>query len=288
VLFVGDGDFAAVALVHTVQKVHGGSPSLDAPHPVYLVARLRLDARLYDGPEAQPKGKRGRKPKKGERQPRLAERLEDPDTDWQSLKVAWYGGGERLVEAVTGRALWHTPGQDPVPIRWVLVREPQPKPDAPAAAEGAVAPATGEALRPGAYFSSDPTRTPAEILGSFVARWNIEVTFQELRTQLGMETGAQWSAKAVGRATPCLLGLFSVAVLQAHAWYSQGLPCQQTGWYAKEQATFSDVLAAVRAHLWQAPQQGPDNYAGSALPPDWCLIPRALLRQLHQVACYAR
>jgi hypothetical protein len=287
ILFVGDGDFAAVALVHTVQQA--GSPGLAAgtPHRVQLVARLRLDARLYEDPEPQPKGKRGRKPKKGVRQPRLEERLEDPETDWQPLQVAWYGGGTRVVEVATGRALWHTPGQDPVPIRWVLVRELQPNADAAPAGVAEPPAATGEALREGAYFSSDPSRTPAEILGAFVARWNIEVTFQELRAQLGLETAAHWSAKAVGRTTPCLLGLFSVAVLQAHAWYPHGLPFQQTGWYAKEQATFSDVLAAVRARLWQVPEQQPANYAGSALPPDWCLIPQALLRQLRQVACYA-
>jgi DDE superfamily endonuclease len=284
VRFVGDGDFAAVALVHTVQQLSGGARAA-APHPVHLVARLRLDARLYDDPEPPPKGKRGRKPKKGARQPRLDERLCDPDTAWEPLQVAWYGGGLRTVEVATGRALWHTPGQDPVPIRWVLVREPQPQPAAASAPEAA--PATSEALRPGAYFCSDPTRPAAEILGSFVSRWNIEVTFQELRAHLGLETAAHWSAKAVGRTTPCLLGLFSVAVLQAHAWFPQGLSCQRTGWYAKEQATFSDVLAAVRARLWQTPEQKPANYAGSALPPEWCLIPQALLRQLHQVACYA-
>ena len=287
VLFVGDGDFAAVALVHTVQQVPGLRLAGEAPHPVHLVARLRLDARLYDPPAPRPKGKRGRPPKKGERQPRLDERLADPKTDWQPLQVSWYGGGARTVEVATGRALWHTSGQDPVPIRWVLVREPQPKAPGPAVAPPEAAPAAGEALRPGAYLCSDPTRSSAQILGSFVARWNIEVTFQEVRAHLGLETAAHWSAKAVGRTTPCLLGLFSVAVLQAHAWYPQGLPLQQTAWYAKEQATFSDVLAAVRAHLWQTGEQSPANYAGSALPPDWRIIPQALLRQLHQVACYA-
>jgi hypothetical protein len=288
-LLLGDGDFAAVALVRTVQQRAGVPLDGTHPHRVRLVARLRLDARLYDPPGPLPKGKRGPKPKKGARQPRLDERLVDPDTPWEVLKVAWYGGGERAVEAATGVSLWHTVGQDPVRIRWVLVREPQASKGSSAATSpsGEALAAPGEALRPGAYFSSDPTRTAAQILGEFVARWNIEVTFQEVRAHLGFETQAQWSPKAVGRTAPCLLGLFSLVVLQAHAWYPQELPFQRTGWYAKEQATFSDALAAVRARLWQAPAQRPDNYCGSPPPPDWCLIPQALLRQLHQVACYA-
>ncbi len=280
-LLVGDGDFAAVELVHTVQQLHGGPSTPDTRQRVALVARLRLDARLFDPPGPQPQGKRGPKPKKGARQPRLDQRLTDPTTRWRHWKVAWYGGGERTVEVATGVALWHTSGQDPVRLRWVLVREPK------ATRKAAGGKAATEALRPGAYFCSDPTRTPAEILGHFVARWNIEVTFREVRAHLGFETQAQWSAKAVGRTTPCLLGLFSLVVLQAHAWCPHQLPFQTAGWYAKEQATFSDVLAAVRARLWQAPEPPPANYQRSLVPPDWCLIPQALLRQLRQVACYA-
>jgi len=53
----------------------------------------------------------------------LAKRLADPRTRWRRLQVSgWYGRGERLVEIVSGTALWHHPGSL-VPIRYVLVRD---------------------------------------------------------------------------------------------------------------------------------------------------------------------
>jgi len=108
IVLVGDGSYAAVTLVQYCQR---------RKQPVKLVSRLRLDARLFDFPGPQPKGKRGPKPKKGARQPKLASRLTDPKTRWQSLKIPWYGGEEKVIEIVTGKFLWHRRGIDPVPIR---------------------------------------------------------------------------------------------------------------------------------------------------------------------------
>ena len=38
-------------------------------------------------------------------------------------------------------------------------------------------------------------------------RWQVEVAFQEIRTHLGVETRHQWSAAAIARTTPVLIGL---------------------------------------------------------------------------------
>ena len=84
-------------------------------------------------------------------------------------------------------------------------------------------------------------------------RWNIEVTFEELRAHLGVETQRQWSDRAIGRSTPCLFGLFSVVTFMAiRLGGEKQLPVAQTAWYRKEQATFSDVIAFVRRNLWAA------------------------------------
>jgi hypothetical protein len=115
-----------------------------------------------------------------------------------------------------------------------------------------------------------------------VARWNIEVTFDEVRAHLGFETQRHWSKRAVGRTTPCLLCLLSLVVLMAHRLHPTDLPLQQAYWYRKEEATFSDVLGAVRAHLWSGM-----NYTHSPTEPELCLIPKALWHRLQQVACYA-
>ena len=44
---------------------------------------------------------------------------------------------------------------------------------------------------------------------------DIEVTFEETRAHLGIETQRQWSDKAIARTTPLLMGLFSFVTLGA-------------------------------------------------------------------------
>jgi DDE superfamily endonuclease len=260
IVVVGDGSYAAVPLVLHCQQLR---------KPVVLVSRLRLDAVLHHPPGARPKGKRGPKPKKGARQESLEQRLADPKTAWQKVCMRWYGGEDREVEIATGTALWYRPGQAPAPIRWVLVRSQK-------AEKGR------SAIQAGACFCSDPDQTPEQILTWFVARWNIEVTFEEIRAHLGFETQRHWSRRAVERVTPCLFGLFSLVVVFAKALHPETIPLAQSAWYDKEEATFSDALAAVRRRLW-----GCGKYMNSPPEADHILIPRALWLRIQQVACYA-
>jgi hypothetical protein len=77
----------------------------------------------------------------------------------------------------------------------------------------------------------------------------IEVTFQEARRHLGLETQRQCSDAAIARTTPVLLALFSVVTLLAARLVRDGrLPLRTAAWYAKRTPTFSDALAVVRAH----------------------------------------
>ncbi len=254
ILLVGDGSYAAVVLVQRCQRLK---------RPVKLVSRLRLDARLFDPPGPRPKGKPGPEPKKGARQPKLEARVADPKTAWRELTLPWYGGIQKTIEYVTGTSLWHTPGLDPVPIRWVLVRCP----------EGS--------FEPEAYFCSDQTVTPEQILIGFIHRWNIEVTFEEVRAHLGFETQRQWSDRAIERTTPCLMGVFSLVVLMAKVLYPEKLPVRQAAWYPKTEATFSDALAAVRYDLLVG-----SDYNKSSDDDDPVLIPQQVLRTLLNLACY--
>src|SRR6188508_3469312 len=195
------------------------------PHPVTVVTRLRLDAALYDPAPPREPGTKGRPRVKGERQPTLATRLLDPDTVWEALTVPWYGGATAQVEVATGTALWYHPDAPTVALRWVLLRDP-----------------AGQ-FEPQALLSSDPSVLPAQIVAWFVARWPLEVTFQEVRAHLGVETQRQWSNLAILRTTPALLGLFSLVTLVAHARLDgQPLPVRQAAWYAKSAPTFSDTL----------------------------------------------
>lgn len=226
--------------------------------PVTVVTRLRLDAALYDpAPERQP-GQRGAPRKKGARQPNLAQRSSDPATAWQTVIVQWYGNTVRTLEVASGTAVWYHPGKPLVPLRWVLIRDPLGK------------------FTPQALLCTDLTATPAQVVEWFVLRWQLEVTFEEARAHLGIETQRQWSDLAILRTTPALFALFSLVTLFAHhLLHGQPLPVRQAAWYHKTLPTFSDTLAFVRLALWPIAI----SYLLPATP-DMQLIPTALFRRL--------
>lgn len=233
--------------------------------PVTVVTRLRLDAALYDPAPPRPPGTRGRPRRKGARQPTLAQRLLEPDTAWETLTVPWYGGGAAVVEVATGTAVWYHGGLPTVALRWVLLRAPDDR------------------FAPQALLSTDPSLAPAQIVGWFVQRWQLEVTFHEARAHLGIETQRQWSELAILRTTPALFGLFSLVTLFAAALLGgQPLPVRQAAWYPKAAPTFAETLAFVRQRLW------PSTVSSiSSTEPDLVEIPRALLDRLTDTLAFA-
>ena len=192
---VGDGGYAVLDLLHFCQSLR---------EPVTLIARLRLDAGLYaPAPPRQP-GQMGRPRVKGLRLPTLKQLLDLPDLSlpdlsWVPSPVAWYDGTTRTLELASQTAVWYHCGKPPVAIRWVLIRDPK-----------------GE-LNTQALPCTNQTVAPAQIVEWFVLRWQLEVTLQEVRAHLGVETQRQWSDRAIARTTPILMGLFSWIALAAHA-----------------------------------------------------------------------
>jgi DDE superfamily endonuclease len=220
-VLVVDGGFAAVLLALACVKSR-----------VVMVSRLRWDAAPYHPPGWQPQGKRGPKPTKGKRQRRLQSWAERFDTPWESVEVAWYGVQRKQLWVFSRTALWYTPRVPLVAIRDVLVADPEGK------------------LRMEACCCTDRQATPEQILAWVVRRWSVEVTFEEVRAHLGLETQRQWSALAIARTTPVLLGLFSRVTLLALKWSDGGqIPVPVTAWYHKDEPTCSDCLAVVRRHL---------------------------------------
>jgi hypothetical protein len=247
IVLVLDGGFAAVKLARACRR-----------YRVALVCRSRLDAGLYDPPGEPPRSKRGRKPKKGPRQVKLNEWTRREDTPWDDVEVEWYGGGRRAMRLFSRTGLWYSPGQDPVAIRYVLVRDPE-----------------GELVDAG-YFCTEEEMLPAEILRYIVWRWSVEVTFEEARAHLGLETQRQWSDRAIARTTPVLLGLYAIVLLAAVGYHEAGLlSAEQTAWYDKEEPTFSDCLRLVRNRIWQERISG-----GSGEQADIVQLPRSLLDAL--------
>lgn len=255
IVLVLDGGYAAVKLARACRR-----------HRVTMICRLRLDAGLYDPPGEQPAGTRGRKPKKGARQVKLAEWAGRPDTPWEEAEVRWYGGQTKLMRLFSRTGLWYTAGQDPVAIRYVLARDPDDR------------------LEDAGYLCTDEALLPWEVLAYVVQRWSLEVTFEEARAQLGLETQRQWSDLAIGRTTPVLLGLFSVVTLAAARCHEQGLlSAEPTAWYAKGEPTFSDCLRVVRQRIWRA-RIG----RGSAERADLIQLPREMVDALiHSLASAA-
>jgi hypothetical protein len=259
IVVVADSGYACIRLLAACRRF--------LPKPVTFVTRLRLDAALYEpAPPRKPK-QIGRPRLKGKRLPTLAAAADAPGTIWTHVAVAnWYGKGERTVEVASATAVWYHTGLPPVPLRWVLVRDPR------------------EGFAPQALLCTDLTAEPAQILSWFVLRWQMEATFQEARRHLGVETQRQWSELAIRRTTPALLGLFSLVTLFGHQrMVQQGSGAlRQAAWYRKAHPTFSDALAVVRQELWAE-----GTFRGSTREADTVKVPRELVERLTETLCYA-
>src|SRR5437763_6373682 len=251
---IGDGAYSVIELGLTCVKLHAS-----------LIAPLPLDARLFAPPPPPQPHQMGRPPKVGKRLPNLSTVLNNPKTEWETLTLNWYGGTQRKLEVTTGTALWDSTGTAPLPIRWVLTRDPAGKQE------------------PKAYFSTDQAQSALEIVEDFVKRWSIEVTYEESRAHLGIETQRQWSDLAIERSTPCLFGLYSLVALMARTLHPTGeVPVRTSAWYSKSEATFSDVLAAVRHHLWDTL-----SFEKSTSAADYVKISRGDYNRLLQAVCYS-
>jgi hypothetical protein len=254
IVVVADSSFAALDLIAALRR------------HVTFVTRLRLDANLFEPPPPRPRGQRGRPAKKGPRQRKLCDVVKDKKTRWTRLRMPyWYGDERCALDIVTGTAIWHHAGTPPVPIRWVLVRDPTGRRD------------------PQAFLCTDLTAAPETILGWYVGRWSMETTFEESRLHLGVETQRQWSDPAIARTTPALFGLFSLVTLwAADARIVPTLRARDAAWYHKAEPTFSDAIAAVRRAFWAAP-----NLPTSREDRDLVEIPAALWNRCAQTLAFA-
>ena len=250
---VGDTAYSVIDLGTVCRAAH-----------ITLIAPLRLDARLFEPPPTT-KAATGRPRIVGHRLPDLRDVLVDQATVWQTATIPWYGKQWKTIAFTTGMALWYSTGFTPLPLRWVVVRDLEGK----------------QTSR--AFFSTDQQQCPAAIVAAFVRRWPMEVTFEESRAQLGVETQRQWNDKAIERSTPALFGLYSLTALLGHACFPTGtIPIATAAWYSKPSATFSDVLAAVRLIVWK--ETGLQTSSSQA---DMVLVPQTVLSSLMHAVCYS-
>jgi hypothetical protein len=220
----GDGNFGTHELA-----------AFGAKHRAWLrlVSPFYPNANLYEQPPQPAAGKRGpgRPRVRGKKLPKPEEEVAQA-TARTKLKVSWYGGGEREVEMVSGTAPWYKAGKGLVEVKWVFVHD-----------------LTGT-HRDAYLFTTDLSMTPQEIIETYTARWNLETTFQEMRSYVGLETTRGWKEQTVLRAAPCLFGLYTVVVCLYGLLPKKYARVRAVDWPGKVDTTFSDAITAVRRWLW--------------------------------------
>jgi DDE superfamily endonuclease len=171
IVVVGDQTYAALEWLDAVR------------HAVCVITRLRLDAALYEpAPPCQPR-QNGRPRKKGKRLPPLEKALTDSTMHWTTVPVAnWYGERARCVQITSATAVWYHSGKPVVPIRWVLIRDPEGH------------------FEPHALLTTNQKLTPVQVLTYFIRRWHMEVC----QTQPVNMTW--WPLRNVSRAMTSLRG----------------------------------------------------------------------------------
>jgi hypothetical protein len=195
---------------------------------LHLVSKFYPAANLFEPPP--PYSGRGRPRVKGKELPKPEQVVADSRRSRRN--VAWYGGGRRDVEVVTGTGHWYQAGKGLVEVRWVFVHD-----------------LTGT-HRDEYFLTTDVGMSAQQVIETYVGRWNCETTFQEMRSYLGLETTRGWKEQTVLRVAPCLFGLYTAVA----ALYRQ-LPRRYAGvraveWAGKTDVTFSDAITAVRRWLW--------------------------------------
>lgn len=217
--FAGDTGFGSHEMALFAGKTKGR---------LVLISKFTANANLYE--PAPPYSGKGRPRVKGAKRPTPAEVVATAART--KLNVAWYGGGRRDVEVVTGTGHWYKAGQGLVEVLWVYVHD-----------------LTGT-HRDDYLYSTDVTLTAQEVIERYTQRWDIETTFAEMRSYLGLETTRGWCARTVLRAEPILFGLYSVVTLM-FTLLPESAQEQAVEWEGKRNVTFSDAITAVRRWLWQ-------------------------------------
>ena len=202
-----------------------------------FVSRFYPDAASYLPPPGVRPTAEGKKPKG--RPPVEGAKIDTPQQavakagKRKRLVVAWYGGGRRKVEVVTGTGHWYRAAQGLVELRWAYVKDLR-------------------GTHRGEYsFGTRTSMSAQEIIEAYGRRWDLETTFREMRSCLELESTRGRSPKTAQRAEPCLFGMYTVVARLfslAPQEYERG---GGVNWEGKEHLTFSDAMTAVRKWLWR-------------------------------------
>jgi hypothetical protein len=215
----GDGNYGSHEMARFASRRRGR---------LTLVSKFYPNAGLYEPPP--PYCGHGRPRVKGSKLPTPEQVVAGATRTRRD--VAWYGGGRRDVQTVDGMGRWYKAGDGLVAVRWVYVHD-----------------LTGS-HRDEYFFTTDVSMGAQELIEAYVARWNEETTFQEMRAYLGLETTRGWTEKTVLRAAPCLFGAYTVVACLYSRLPKRYAALRAVDWAGKQELTFSDAMTAVRRWLW--------------------------------------
>jgi len=207
--------------------VDGGYPSRELlgnlPRNVHLVSRMRSDAALHALHIELRKKVRGRKRRKGERLPALAD-IAAGVTNWDRRMVVAYGR-RRLRLIYSFQALWwHVAKARPFLV--VIVRDPTKK------------------EKDDFFFTTDLKIDPARVAELYAGRWAIEEAFREGKQLVGFDDVQGWSPSSVERQAPFALLTLSLV----KAWYLQHVAPKDR---PKELPSTAAILTILRMAHWQ-------------------------------------
>lgn len=219
ILLVGDRAFATHRLSRFAARSKGR---------LTLVSRFYAAAALYSPAKPKPKGMGGRVRQKGEHLPSLSRQVATGKS--RRVRVSWYGGQKRLIKVTSGVGNWYKARLGALAIKWVFVED------------------LSGTHRSEYYFTTDTSMSPKQIVEAYTARWNIETTFQEVKSLLHAGSTRPWTKASVLLEVPCLFALYSIVTLT----YST-LPTRSAAisWPGKTDLAFSDALHTVRRYLWR-------------------------------------
>ena len=217
----------------TADSAYGGGSVLQKlPPNMELISHVHPKGRLYNPPSEEASGKRGRKRKKGDPLPGMAEWAADPSQPWQRLEFDQFGF-HATVEVKTIQALYYTAGKDRLLVI-VLVRDVLGK-------------------RPDQmFYCTRLDRDACRILSTCAFRWAVEMTFENSKQLLGFEDPANRTKKAVCRTAPMALVIYSLIVVWFHKDGHRHLKLPDRPWYRKKaEPSFADMLTTLRRISWE-------------------------------------
>jgi hypothetical protein len=223
-VLLGDGGYSSHDLARFCRRHR---------HRLALVGKFAPDGALYAPPPPPKKSKKGGRPRVKGKKLKTPEAVV-ADSRLRKTTVLWYGATERQVRVCDGHGQWYQSGAGLVPVHWVFVRDVQ------------------GTRRDEYFYTTHDGFTPEQVVTLYTLRWNLEVTFQELRAHLGFEKTRQRVENSVLRMAPCLLGLFSVICLIYHEYLKRhkATTCERPC-YNKSEPTFTDAIATVRRLFWK-------------------------------------